>query len=319
MSTRRDKFYLKSKKYQFKSRAAFKLIEIDESFRIIRNARCIVDLCSYPGSWIQVVQKKCIKNANIIGIDLQPQDQMSKSRFFQGDITSFKTLVCLKFFIKTHSLGADLILNDGAPRVGTDWAKDLYRQTEISLNAAKIAIHCLVKEGNFVTKIFRSKFTNGIVFLLKKFFRSVIIFKPKSSRQSSAEVFIICQVFYTKVRYDNRIFYPNWIFSGGQRPNLVEEYKKKKKRYEVKFMANVLEYIRNKDNVVRSQLNLEPFNNEIESTIGIFFFSPIRRNSNKLKKNECSFSLILERFCHIIMFLYINIGNGFNRLPIVQE
>mmetsp|Transcript_40967 Transcript_40967/g.63948 ORF Transcript_40967/g.63948 Transcript_40967/m.63948 type:complete len:315 (+) Transcript_40967:1361-2305(+) len=226
---RHDDFFFKSKVLSLRSRAAFKLIEIEGLFNVIKNSSCIIDLCSFPGSWLQVIKKFSKKRANIIGVDLKFPFLIPGIRLLNADITSVETLKKLKFFIKKNSKGANLILNDGSPRLGENWEKDIYLQNLLVLNATKIAIHCLLKDGSFVTKIFRSKFINGIIYLLRKFFKKVHTFKPNSSRSSSSEIFLICKNFLPFRRYDNRIFNPEWLLGGEPTRRFKREVSKFKK------------------------------------------------------------------------------------------
>ena len=147
---RLDKFYYLAKDMGFRSRAAFKLLQINQKYHILDNARVVIDLCAAPGSWMQVCQKSMSTDSIILGFDLDKIRPIHNTRGYQCDITTNKCIDIIRREIK--HLQVDAVLNDGAPNVGSDWSKDAYNQSELVLAACKLACKVLKKNGAFVTK-----------------------------------------------------------------------------------------------------------------------------------------------------------------------
>ena len=202
-----DSFYFLAKKYGFRSRAAFKLIEIDRKYKILEKSSGIIDLCAAPGSWTQVSNKISPKNSLIIGVDAQKIRPIKNCFFLRGDITSpsiIKTVIKLK---KIDRRRINLILHDGAPKIGASWLKDVLNQNELALLALKISVHILERGGNFISKVFRSEFLHGILYISHCFFEKVILFKPTASRKSSTEIYLICKNFKAPEKFDPFFFF----------------------------------------------------------------------------------------------------------------
>ena len=148
--SRLDKFYYLAKDMSFRSRASFKLLQINDKYKIFKQARIVIDLCAAPGSWMQVCSKIMNTDSIILGFDLDPIKPIQNCKSFKCDITTPKCIEIIRREIKHFKV--DLVLNDGAPNVGTDWSKDAYVQSELALAACKLACSVLKKKGTFVTK-----------------------------------------------------------------------------------------------------------------------------------------------------------------------
>ena len=186
---KRDIYVRKSKLEGYRSRAIYKLKEIDERFRIIKNGINIVDLGSAPGSWSQYLSEKS-KNSKILSIDLKEVKEILNVSHLVGDFLDENNQLKLTNFFNDK---LDLVVSDMA--VNTTGNKDLdsISTGELSINAMNFSIKNLKKNGSFVSKIFMGSTFKEIVTNCKKNFKEVKIFKPPSSRKDSKESFIICK------------------------------------------------------------------------------------------------------------------------------
>ena len=186
---RRDIYVRKSKLEGYRSRAIYKLKEIDEKFKIVKNGINIVDLGSAPGSWSQYLSEKS-KNSKILSIDLKEVKEIFNVSHLIGDFLDENNQLKLTNFFKDK---LDLVVSDMA--VNTTGNKDLdaISTGELSINAMNFSVKNLKKNGSFVSKIFMGSTFNEIVRNCKKNFKEVKIFKPPSSRKDSKESFIICK------------------------------------------------------------------------------------------------------------------------------
>ena len=186
---RRDIYVRKSKLEGYRSRAIYKLKEIDEKFKIVKNGINIVDLGSAPGSWSQYLSEKS-KNSKILSIDLKEVKEIFNVSHLVGDFLEENNQSKLTNFFKDK---LDLVVSDMA--VNTTGNKDLdaISTGELSINAMNFSVKNLKKSGSFVSKIFMGSTFNEIVQNCKINFKEVKIFKPPSSRKDSKESFIICK------------------------------------------------------------------------------------------------------------------------------
>ena len=186
---RRDTYVRQSKVDGYRARSAYKLIEINEKFRIFKGGMTIVDIGAAPGSWSQYTSR-VIKNGKIISIDLKEMKEIHNTTQIKGDFTQAETQNQIKNHLKE---GCDVVMSDMA--VNTTGIKniDSIQTGELCKEAMIFSKEIINENGFFVSKIFMGGTFNEIVALGKKFFKEVKVFKPKSSRKDSKESFIICK------------------------------------------------------------------------------------------------------------------------------
>ena len=186
---RRDIYVRQSKVDGYRARSAYKLIEIDEKFKIFKGGLSVIDIGAAPGSWSQYAIKVA-KSGKLISIDLKKMEPIGNSVQIQGDFTEEKTQEEIK---KNINGKVDVVMSDMA--VDTTGIKniDSIQTGELCKEAMFFAKDLMKENGYFISKIFMGGTFNEIVAEGKKYFKEVKVFKPKSSRKDSKESFIICR------------------------------------------------------------------------------------------------------------------------------
>ena len=187
---KRDIYVRKSQVDGYRARSAYKLIEIQDKFKILKNGYSIIDLGAAPGSWSQYVAK-IVKSGRLVSIDLKEMENIESTIQIKGDFTKKETQEKIR---SNFNSKVNVVLSDMA--VNTTGIKDIdaIYTGELCKEAMVFSKEILVKEGNFVAKIFLGTSFNEIVALAKTIFKEVKVFKPKSSRKESKESFIICKI-----------------------------------------------------------------------------------------------------------------------------
>ncbi len=185
----RDIYVRESRDQGYRSRSAYKLIEIDQKFHFLSKSRTLLDLGSVPGSWSQVASKK-IKNGKILSVDIKEMLPISNTVFLKGDFTKLETQnKIMKFFNKR----IDVMVSDMASNTTGNKNLDSLRTGNLCLNALEFSRKILKINAYFVSKIFMGTVFKEIQIRAKEIFKEVLIFKPRSSRKESKEIYIFCE------------------------------------------------------------------------------------------------------------------------------
>ena len=186
---RRDIYVRKSQVEGYRARSAYKLIEIDQKFKILKNGISVIDLGAAPGSWSQYIAK-IVKSGRLVSIDLKEMEEIKNTSQIRGDFTEKEQQDKIKKLFRSK---VDVVLSDMAVNTTGNKNIDAIYTGELCKEAMLFSKEFLVKEGKFVSKIFLGTSFNEIVADAKIIFKEVKIFKPKSSRKESKESFIICK------------------------------------------------------------------------------------------------------------------------------
>ena len=186
---KRDIYVRKSQVEGYRARSVYKLIEINEKFKIFKNGYSVIDIGASPGSWSQYVSKS-VKSGRLVSIDLKDIEKIENMIQIKGDFTESDTQEKIKSYFRSK---VNVVLSDMA--VNTTGIKniDAIYTGELCKEAMLFSKDILTKEGNFIAKLFLGKSFNEIVALAKTIFKEVKVFKPKSSRKESKESFIVCR------------------------------------------------------------------------------------------------------------------------------
>jgi len=187
-----DPYVKKAHSEGYRCRAAYKLIEIDEKFHLIKKSNCIVDLGAAPGGWSQLLSQRSSENAKIAAIDLLQFNPLDKVQQFIGDFEDPKNQQAIISYLGQK---ADLIVSDMAPATMGHAQTDHLRIMRLVRSAFEFAKNMLIPNGAFVAKIFQGGTEKSFVEELKQSFKNVQFFKPKASRSLSVEIYIVATGF----------------------------------------------------------------------------------------------------------------------------
>ncbi|QCI20517.1 23S rRNA (uridine(2552)-2'-O)-methyltransferase RlmE [Buchnera aphidicola (Brachycaudus cardui)] len=184
-----DAYVKKAQKNKIRSRAWFKLEQLDKSNKLFKSGMNVIDLGSSPGSWSQYAMQKIGKKGRIIACDILPMKPIIGVNFFQGDFRNKKILNLI--LNSLHNIKLDLVMSDMAPNITGNFSIDMPRIINLSQLALKISDYVLSKNGIFLLKSFQGEGFNEFYKEIKILFSKVKICKPKTSRTRSREIFIL--------------------------------------------------------------------------------------------------------------------------------
>lgn len=181
-----------AKEQGYRSRAAFKLIQLNERFGFFRGAKYILDLGASPGGWLQVASEAVGPDGLVLGVDLEKiQDtDFENVKTIVGDILNDDVVDEILRIIPSRM---DVVLSDLAQNVSGSWDLDQYRQIELAKKALSVSMKVLKRDGYFVVKVFQGSEYDNFMKEMKGAFQYVKAFKPKASRKGSAELFLVAK------------------------------------------------------------------------------------------------------------------------------
>jgi 23S rRNA (uridine2552-2'-O)-methyltransferase len=186
---RRDQYRRLAKDQGYRARSAYKLLQMNRSYNIIKKGDKVVDLGCAPGGWLQVAMKEVGSSGKVIGVDLKPVTPVAGAIILQDSIENPNVLSKIAEILGCN---ADVILSDMAPNVSGVWDIDHARQISLSTIALGFARQVLRVGGSSVFKIFEGEMLKEFKSELRKSFGKVLLSKPSASRQESSELYIVC-------------------------------------------------------------------------------------------------------------------------------
>lgn len=184
-----DPFVQLAQKDGYRSRAAYKLLEIDEKDHLLKPGMAVVDLGATPGGWSQVAAAKVGRSGKVIGLDLLPLDPLPHVEFIQGDFREEKVLRQLEGLLQGKPVG--LVISDMAPNISGIVSADQARAMDLAELAMDFAVEHLVADGSFLVKVFQGVGFEDYLKLMRSHFIKVASRKPKASRDRSSEVYLL--------------------------------------------------------------------------------------------------------------------------------
>jgi 23S rRNA (uridine2552-2'-O)-methyltransferase len=185
----RDYYRKLAKNAGYRSRSAYKLLQLNRSYGIFRPRHAVVDLGSAPGGWLQVAKQQVGVDSFVVGIDTKQVQPLEGVTILRGSIDDAKIIDTVLELIGGR---ADIVLSDLSPNVSGIWDLDHSRQISLTRSALAAAIKILKRRGTSVFKVFEGELLNGLKEELKNHFQRVFVNKPKASRQRSSEQYIVC-------------------------------------------------------------------------------------------------------------------------------
>lgn len=186
---RRDYYRNLAKNTGYRSRSAYKLLQLNRSYRMFKPQYTVIDIGSAPGGWLQVAKQQVGDHGMVVGIDIAPVQPIEGVTILRGSIVDTSIFSTV---LKIVGARADIILSDLSPNMSGIWDLDHNRQISLTRSALVMALKLLRRGGTSVFKVFEGESLDGLKQELKNNFQRVYINKPKASRQKSSEQYIVC-------------------------------------------------------------------------------------------------------------------------------
>lgn len=199
--TKRDKYYNKAKQEGYRSRSAYKLLQIDDTADLFSGGETVVDLGAAPGGWLQVAVERVGNDGTVVGVDFQrirPLENPGSDatvETLRGDMTDDRTRDRLRDVVGEG--GADVVISDMAPNMSGEYSLDHARSIHLARQAFATAMELLAPGGSFVVKVFQGTDLDALREEISEEFEYVRTISPEASRDSSSEVFLVGQGFLT--------------------------------------------------------------------------------------------------------------------------
>jgi 23S rRNA (uridine2552-2'-O)-methyltransferase len=187
---KRDYYYRKAKEENYRSRAAYKLLQAVKKYRFIGRADVVVDLGAAPGGWLQAARKIVGDEGFVLGVDKEKIEPLKASNVLTivGDVTAAETQKHIGEILPSP---ADCLISDVSPNISGIWEVDHARQIALARESLHLALNLLRRHGSFFVKVFQGDLSQSFVREVEQHFDRVEIVKPKASRAKSAEVFVL--------------------------------------------------------------------------------------------------------------------------------
>jgi 23S rRNA (uridine2552-2'-O)-methyltransferase len=186
----RDQFFKKAKVLGYRSRSAFKLIELNKKFNFIKKNSNLLDIGSTPGGWSQIASK-IITNGKVLAVDITPMEKLDNVIFLNNDFSDERTQ---NRILKTFKDKIDVIVSDMAENTTGNKTVDSIRTNSLCTDVINFSLRALTNKGSLICKLFMGEDFLEVKNLAKKYFENVDFFKPESSRSESKETYIICSL-----------------------------------------------------------------------------------------------------------------------------
>lgn len=185
MRDQKDYYYWLAKRKGYRSRASFKLLQMNKTFKLIKEGDKVLDLGASPGGWSQVAVE--LGASLVVAVDINPMKPIEGVEFIRGDITKSETIEK----IREISSEFDVVISDASPKISGIWTIDHLRSVDLALASFRIAKELLKPGGNFIVKIFQGEEIQNVFNEFKKYFRFKKFHSPKASRKKSAEIYFV--------------------------------------------------------------------------------------------------------------------------------
>jgi len=191
-----DFYYRQAKQKGYVSRAAFKLLQINKKFKIIKKGDIVIDFCCAPGGWLQVAKSIVGPTGLVIGVDISKIRNITGVVFIKADIYDPELPMRIHSILEKKLV--DVVMSDCAPKLTGQKSLDAYRQADLVMQCLTLAKQLLAPKGHFIAKVFQSSELNKLLLHIKAAFEDVRLFKPKASKKESPEMYVIARYFKQK-------------------------------------------------------------------------------------------------------------------------